>query len=346
MESSSPTPDQGDPGARRRVKLLSGAKAALGVALLTMLLFMERIDFTALSRLIETPSTILLSLSLVLLTLPLAAQRWGILLGILGLPIPFRHLLHFIAIGLFSNLFLFGPAGGDAVRGVYAWRALGTGSGRVVVSVMLDRAIGLLGLLIIAATLAVFNWPSMWKVPALATLGISLFLVVAVSILGICVLLAAPRSAVHLEKRLERWPRFVELLVNGRGIRQMVRARPGSLLGAFALSVAIHTLGLGSLLVLADALKIGLLDWIDYVFATSLTLVANALPLTPNGIGIGEAAFDQICRWLEHVPTAAPYSSIFFAFRAVSLGISLPGLVSFVIYRQAARSEIFERGHD
>jgi hypothetical protein len=98
--------------------------------------------------------------------------------------------------------------------------------------------------------------------------------------------------------------------------------------------------------VLAGVLKIGRLDWIDYVFATSLTLVANALPLTPNGIGIGEAAFDQICRWLEHVPTGAPYSSIFFAFRAVLVGVSLTGLVSFVLYRQAARSETFERRRD
>jgi uncharacterized membrane protein YbhN (UPF0104 family) len=86
-------------------------------------------------------------------------------------------------------------------------------------------------------------------------------------------------------------------------------------------------------LLLAGALKIGILNISDYVFAASLALVTNALPLTPNGIGIGEAAFDQICRWLEAAPSGAAYSSIFFAYRAVSIVAALPGLVSFAIYR-------------
>jgi hypothetical protein len=64
-----------------------------------------------------------------------------------------------------------------------------------------------------------------------------------------------------------------------------------------------------------------------------LTLVANSLPLTPNGIGIGEAAFDQICHLMERVPSGAAYSSIFFALRAVSVLASLPGFVSFALYR-------------
>jgi uncharacterized membrane protein YbhN (UPF0104 family) len=69
-----------------------------------------------------------------------------------------------------------------------------------------------------------------------------------------------------------------------------------------------------------------------------LTLVVNALPLTPSGIGVGEAAFDQICRWLEPTPSGAAYSSIFFAFRLVSTLTCIPGLVSLAVYRNSARS--------
>jgi glycosyltransferase 2 family protein len=69
-----------------------------------------------------------------------------------------------------------------------------------------------------------------------------------------------------------------------------------------------------------------------------LTLLANALPLTPSGIGVGEAAFDQICRWLEPTPSGAAYSSIFFAFRLVSTLTCIPGLVSLAVYRNSARS--------
>jgi uncharacterized membrane protein YbhN (UPF0104 family) len=81
------------------------------------------------------------------------------------------------------------------------------------------------------------------------------------------------------------------------------------------------------------------LNPVDYMFAVPLTLIVNALPLTPSGIGVGEAAFDQICRWLEPTPSGAAYSSIFFAFRVVSMLTCIPGLISLAIYRNTARSE-------
>jgi len=37
--------------------------------------------------------------------------------------------------------------------------------------------------------------------------------------------------------------------------------------------------------VVAQAMKIGALGAVDYMFAVPLTLVANALPFTPSGIG-------------------------------------------------------------
>jgi len=76
----------------------------------------------------------------------------------------------------------------------------------------------------------------------------------------------------------------------------------------------------------------------DYMFAVPLTLMVNALPLTPGGIGVGEAAFDQICRWLEPTPSGAAYSSIFFAFRVVSTLTCIPGVISLAIYRNLARA--------
>jgi glycosyltransferase 2 family protein len=74
------------------------------------------------------------------------------------------------------------------------------------------------------------------------------------------------------------------------------------------------------------------------MFAVPLTSMVNALPLTPRGIGVGEAAFDQICPWLEPTLSGAAYSSIFFAFRVVSSLTCIPGLISLAVYRNAAGS--------
>ena len=99
----------------------------------------------------------------------------------------------------------------------------------------------------------------------------------------------------------------------------------------------IHVCVVTGVVMVAAAARIGQLTTADYMFAVPLTLVANAIPLTPNGIGVGEAAFDQICRWLEPSPSGAAYSSIFFAFRAISMLACLPGFISFAIYRNPAK---------
>jgi len=110
------------------------------------------------------------------------------------------------------------------------------------------------------------------------------------------------------------------------------------LMAAFALALVTQVLTIFAVLAVAEAVKIGVLRAADYMFAVPLTLIVNALPLTPSGIGVGEAAFDQICRWLEPTPSGAAYSSIFFAFRVVSTLTCIPGLISLAIYRNAARS--------
>ena len=135
-----------------------------------------------------------------------------------------------------------------------------------------------------------------------------------------------------------RWPTLTNLLARARGMILMLRTNPLSLLAAFALAFATQILTVFAVAVLAGAIKIGVLNPADYMFAVPLTLIVNALPLTPSGIGVGEAAFDQICRWLEPTPSGAAYSSIFFAFRVVSTLTGIPRLISLAIYRNAARS--------
>jgi glycosyltransferase 2 family protein len=233
---------------------------------------------------------------------------------------------------------LLGSAGGDAVRGLYAWRALGRSGGRVAVSVLADRLFSLFAVLFISLAFSLFYWRQMQQVPALAALGTSIVVAAVAFVAGACLLFAAPDLTRPIEARLLRWPMLVNLLAQARGMILMLRTVPLSLLAALAVALATQILTVFAVAVLAGAIKIGVLNPVDYMFAVPFTLIVNALPLTPSGIGVGEAAFDQICRWLEPTPSGAAYSSIFFAFRVVSTLTCIPGLISLAIYRNAARS--------
>jgi glycosyltransferase 2 family protein len=338
MESRAPTLKQTQGVFARRRIWTSLAKTALGVALLAALVFWGKIDLNVLLELTAAPSAVVTSLALLLLALPVAALRWGIFLRALGVSIPFVNLFHFVAIGLLTNVLFLGSAGGDAVRGLYAWRALGSSGGRVAASVLADRLFTLLAVLFISLAFTLLYWRYMKQVPALAALGTSIIAIAAACIMAICMLLAAPDLMRPLEVALLRWPLAANLLVQMRQIVLTLRRSPLSLMAAFALALVTQVLTIFAVLAVAEAVKIGVLRAADYMFAVPLTLIVNALPLTPSGIGVGEAAFDQICRWLEPTPSGAAYSSIFFAFRVVSTLTCIPGLISLAIYRNAARS--------
>jgi uncharacterized protein (TIRG00374 family) len=338
MESRAPALKHTDRVLARRRLWTNLAKTALGVTLLAALIFWGKIDLNVLLELTAAPWAVVTCLALLFLALPVAALRWGIFLRALGLSLPFVNLFHFVAIGLLTNVLLLGSAGGDAVRGIYAWRALGRSGGRVAVSVLADRLFSLLAVLFTSLAFSLFYWRHMQQVPALAALGTSIIAVAAACIIGICVLFAAPDLIRSLEVALLRWPFVANLLAQTRRIILMLRTSPLSLLAAFALALVTQILTVLAVVALAEAIKIGILSAVDYMFAVPLTLIVNALPLTPSGIGVGEAAFDQICRWLEPTPSGAAYSSIFFAFRVVSTLTCIPGLISLAIYRNAARS--------
>src|SRR5262245_38481774 len=339
MESRAPVLKQTDRVLARRRLWTNLAKTALGVTLLAALIFWGKIDLNVLLELPAAPWAVVTCLTLLFLALPLAALRWGIFLRALGVSIPFVNLFHFVAIGLLTNVLLLGSAGGDAVRGTYAWRALGRSGGRVAVSVLADRLFTLLAVLLTSLAFSLLYWNRMQQVPALAALGASIIAAAAACAIGVCVVIAAPGLTRPLEVWLLRWPTAARLLAQVRAVVLMLRTSSASLLAAFALALVTQLLTVFAVLVLAQAIKIGVLSGADYMFAVPLTLIVNALPLTPSGIGVGEVAFDQICRWLEPTPSGAAYSSIFFAFRVVSTLTCIPGLISLVIYRNSARSE-------
>ena len=93
---------------------------------------------------------------------------------IFGVPPRLFTFLYLVAIGVLGNVFLLGSIGGDAIRGLYAWRALGRSGGRIAVSLLADRLLSVLAALFIPLAFSLLYWHRMQQVPALAALGTSI----------------------------------------------------------------------------------------------------------------------------------------------------------------------------
>jgi glycosyltransferase 2 family protein len=308
-------------------------RLSIGVGALLALYYFDKLDLRALEPLLRAPWTIAGAALFILLALPLAALRWAIILDVLGIGLPIGPLFRIVCISTTVNQFLLALTSGDALRGIYAWHLLRRASGRIAISIIADRAAGLLALLTLSAALIVFRWDRVSNVPALTLLTLSIVLCIGAALISAAVMLAVPTLLVWSLDKLRYKPKIAQFISRIHSIVMAFRLRLFALVVVFGLSLIIQGLNILAFVVIGATMKIGNVSLLDISIAAPLALVANVLPFTPGGLGIGEAAFDQICRWLVPSPASAPYASIFFAFRAVSMAVVIPGLISFVYKR-------------
>ena len=96
------------------------------------------------------------------------------------------------------------------------------------------------------------------------------------------------------------------------------------------LSIVIVGGAVGPIILIAEAMPFAGPSAADYGIAGLYALIANSLPVTPGGLGIGEGAFASACIMLAPQAAQAAYGTIFLAFRCVFMLSSLPGLVAYL----------------
>jgi hypothetical protein len=116
----------------------------------------------------------------------LSALRWHLLLRLQGLHLAFRRVFGLTLIGVFFNFFIPGGTGGDAVKMFFLMKETPGRRALGLLSVVVDRFIGLLGLILLAGVLIACKWHWLtgapatkhWVLVALAVLGGALAIIV------------------------------------------------------------------------------------------------------------------------------------------------------------------------
>ena len=112
---------------------------------------------------------------------------------------------------------------------------------------------------------------------------------------------------------------------------------------ALLFSAITTSLLIASVIVVGIASDVPHLTLTDLGKATTLSMFANGLPITPGGIGVGEAVFNQICVRLADPAVVYPYGTIFLAYRVISMLTACYGLIPFVNMGQSLYER--RRGH-
>ena len=216
-------------------------------------------------------------------------SRWWWLMRVNGLGVGFLEAQRFAWIGLFCSNVLPGATGGDVVKAVYIIRRCSSDRVRAVVSVVVDRILGLLSLLFVCSIFSVgslerfpyFTW-AVWAC--------------ALSVLVIAVLLLSPklRSVLRFEKLVGRLPDRIGTIVTELDDAVLQYRDHLKGIGLWILvSPLTYSLFCGSVFLMDRALGVGL-ELSDYWVIVPVAAVAQAIPIAPAGWGIGEAAYGAL----------------------------------------------------
>lgn len=301
-------------------------------------------DYTAFLEQRKRPELLLLAQVLAFLAIVLSILRWRILVLAFEIPFTVREALRLGFLGYLLNFVSFGSVGGDIFKAILAARDRPSKRPEAVASVLLDRAIGLLGLVILAwVTLAIGSQAS----GLTATMTYIRNAAGIVAGIGIGGLILAIFSGAWFDQLIEtaaRIPVVGETLGRmARAVRQL-RRRPLAIFGLVIYSVGVHsllatTVYLISCGVYAEHPTLG-----EHFMVVPPGMAAGALPLAPGGLGYQEGVLAELFSRLPDLPEN--YSGILVAtiYRLATIMIAGIGLMYYLAshrdFRLVTQSQI------
>jgi glycosyltransferase 2 family protein len=242
----------------------------------------------------------------------MSAFRWQLLARLAGVGGGYLEYLSFYFIGMFTNVFVPGLIGGDALRALYLRQRHGGIAGPIA-SVVADRGVGFVALLWFAAGSALL----VREVPLPA--GVFQITVVAggASMLG---WLVAPFIAGWLKCLPGRLGRVLAPVIP-------YISNPGALLPAIILSLVLQ----GSLAACQYLLAVGIglkISLATFILIVPIANVLASLPVTINGLGLREAAYMVLLGLAGASKDQAVALSLLY-FGATLIG-NLTGLIPFI----------------
>jgi len=244
------------------------------------------------------------------------ATRWWRLLIAAGCPTTWRTTVRLTFLGMFFNLVMPGMTGGDLVKAVMAAREHPARKAGAVVSVAVDRLIGLFLLASLAALVILGLWDTF------AAIRAPVLLFVVGGLVGAAVYSSrALRQLVHFDQLVERLP-------GGKLIKQVDEAvmiyskHPGAIAWALLFSLGNHLCVFGGIWMLARSFGERTLSLFEMFAVVSIGNIVSALPVAPAGWGVGEAAYGYLFDMLGASATLGIATSITFRLVLMAIGLT------------------------
>lgn len=301
----------------------------LAVTALFFILIIDKVDIGSTIKILKAVdlSLFLFSLLIMIFEVLIANIRWLLVLKQLGLTIFFSKALRYLWIGVFFNQALPSSIGGDAVRGYYLYKIEKFTLGDASLGVLLDRLIGLFGLVLLVILTLPLIFNSFFSSTSKWTILIIIF--GALSAISMSLIIDL------IPKKLTKSKVMTKLSIFSLRGREVLLSYNGFL--SLIISIIIHLTFVFAAWFLAIAIGINI-SLGQMLLIVPITNLLIALPISIAGWGIREGLFIAGLGYLNIASDAALALSILYGL--LMLTVSLPGLIQWFLQNSKTTKQL------
>ena len=300
-------------------------RTMIALILLFILIKKGPFQFEQITFILSQPKILLLGFILFSLQFFLTALRWKIIVDLLS-QIKIIPAIAFNLIGHFFSFFIPGGVGGDVVKALELSSHNSLSKRDSLSTIFADRILGLYSMVIASSVFLMIDYFQEDVPRASSYLSFSLMLLFIMTV-G---LVFGPPVVHSISKNFSpknnRWLAGLEKLIASFNLTFSCFRKPKLSILLFSLSLMAQFLSIYFMLEVVQALHVTPPPFFIFFSFTCFSFLASAIPITPAGIGVGQAAiyflFSTISLELGHATvTAISVLQIFYLFFAVLGGI-------------------------
>ncbi|MCO8124980.1 flippase-like domain-containing protein [Stieleria sp. TO1_6] len=314
-----------------RQLLITLCKIAIPLGIIVFLLY--RIEPAQWDELAQHPKNypLLVAAMLVAITsISLSFARWWLLVRCQGIELSLLEAFRLGSICYLLNFVSAGSVGGDLFKAIFLAKRRPGRRVQAVASVLVDRGVGLYGLLLIVSAAFLFHRsddPFSLAGEDMRQLKIGTAVLVGLGTTVLAVLIFGGNFVDRLVQRLGKLPVIGNLVLRIGPPLRMFHNHPIAFGVAVLMSIAVHGLLTISLYLIARSLYPSVPTLAEHVIIVPIGMLASALPLTPAGIGVFEAAIDWLYKIIPAQSTNASGTLVALVFEMVKVLIAILGTV-------------------
>jgi len=292
-------------------------KLCFAALILGFLVHYSQLKFSLFSSFVVHPFHSIWVVWLFYFMLALGITRWYRLNQTQNILLSFNETAAFTYFCVAFNNVLPGNVGGDVIRLFHTIKKFSDKKTNIILSAFFDRLSGLMGIIAVICCAGLMQWPVLRSNPQLLhtlkwCIGIALGVVV-----GLSIVFAFSRAPF---KRLQPILDALNLYRDAKKV----------MLESLFISIGIQFLMILAVINISKIMGIAPISPLDYAIAMGIAQIANLIPLTPGGLGIGEMVFSNILLLLNPNSTAA-FATVFLGFRLFCSLSYLPGVLMYIL---------------